>query len=71
MPSDTHPMYVSRELVRQLREDPVASAQLREHMRADELIDLVGLRADDMLDWLWQYHAPELMAFAREKDPRD
>lgn len=57
MPSETHPMYVSRELARQLREDPVASAQIREHIPIAELVQLLGLTGDDLFLYLRQHEA--------------
>jgi hypothetical protein len=40
-----HPMQVAAALAAQLRADPIAAAQIHEHVPATELLDLLNLRA--------------------------
>jgi hypothetical protein len=50
-------MYVSRELARQLREDPVSAAQIKEHIPPDELLELMGLTLSHLLDHMRKQEA--------------
>jgi len=40
----SHPMQIAADLAAQLRADPIAAAQIHEHVPAAELLDLLNLR---------------------------
>lgn len=40
-----HPLKTAKELAQDLRNDQVAAGQIKEHIRADDLYDLLGLEA--------------------------
>jgi hypothetical protein len=47
-----NPMYVARDLARQLRDDRISSAQIKEFIPVSELIELLGLSDAELLEYL-------------------
>jgi hypothetical protein len=47
-----NPMYVARDLARQLRDDRIATSQIKEFISVAELIELLDLKDEDLLEYL-------------------
>ena len=46
------PMYVARDLARQLRDDRISASQVKEFIPVHELIDLLDLKDEELLKYL-------------------
>ena len=62
-----HPMLVSKELARSLRDDPVATSQLKEQMSVDELMEMLNIPDGDLAEYINKHRRNVL----KELNPSD
>jgi hypothetical protein len=62
-----HPMLVTKELVRSLRDDPVATSQLKEQMSVAELMEMLDIPDGDLAEYISK-HRREVV---QELNPSD
>jgi hypothetical protein len=62
-----HPMLVTKELVRSLRDDPVATSQLKEQMSVAELMEMLDIPDGDLAEYI-NKHRREVV---QELNPSD
>lgn len=65
-----HPMLVSKELAKLLRDDPVATSQLKEQMSVDELMEMLDIPDGDLAEYI-NKHRRELLKELNLSDGTD